>query len=807
MTVKDHVANVGDSLKVGEALRLKDFRALKASCGAMDVIISDLVTVIRTSTEEETVRSKLECGTVPVLRGICKVLKISHSNKKKSELIDALVGYAVTGLGGSARAQATPQPEALTTEVEADLKRLVSFESLTSWSKHNLIKSMEYDNIFSYLVEMRAASADDRKKNSFKSLKGYGYFSSGWVVNVWMASPDEQLPNYVYVRGHVYQSYPSRTASPYIVFVCMSREGEIYKGKCGCAAGLGESCSHVAALLHFVLDAIEKKVDEIPESRTCTDKLMSWHKPPSHMTLSAVEITETVFEKPSYGKKSRAISGRSHLNFEPRSPQDVPLNEERLTIMMNKLATSSPSSGIFHFWDHPSLKPRKETHEADRMVRNLLIPQIPKRCDIQESLDREVIAGLCLDFMDNCSVDASTVEYLERATRKQAKSDLWRKARIGRLTSSVFHDVLVRQKTTSPHSLVSRIMGYSSLPVTSAMKWGIDHEPVAVAEYLSSINANRDPEMAITHQSCGLSLHLDYSFLGASSDGLLHDPMSPDPNGIIEIKCPVAVQSQSVSGMAPSEIAEKYPSNFFLQFVDGELCLRKSHRYYTQVQGELSVMNRNWADFVVWTKASRDNVFVQRIQRDPAFWDELFPKLQLFYLQEIAPEIIGRHIYLETKSAKPPGSVQASSTVVTESPVQPQTAEGSVLESTPPSSTVFQSTPSSAIFQSIPPPSTAFQSTPHPGPVSPFALSSSVRSNLPSGATSSSSESTSTIVPSTPRPGLISLSSRVLQCCNLACTFKELKPKPCRGCSHMFHHICSTDDMGNYCSHCYCEVP
>ncbi|XP_065186511.1 uncharacterized protein LOC135817282 [Sycon ciliatum] len=42
------------------------------------------------------------------------------------------------------------------------------------------------------------------------------------------------------------------------------------------------------------------------------------------------------------------------------------------------------------------------------------------------------------------------------------------------------------------------------------------------------------------------------------------------------------------------------------------------------------------------------------------------------------------------------------------------------------------------------------------------------------------------------------------KCCNPSCAFPQLPTKPCRNnnCSHVFHHVCSTHDMGTYCRHC-----
>ena len=36
----------------------------------------------------------------------------------------------------------------------------------------------------------------------------------------------------------------------------------------------------------------------------------------------------------------------------------------------------------------------------------------------------------------------------------------------------------------------------------------------------------------------GLVINPEYSWLGASSDGVVHDPGYTGPNGLLEIKCP-----------------------------------------------------------------------------------------------------------------------------------------------------------------------------------------------------------------------------------------------------------------------------
>ena len=192
-------------------------------------------------------REKLEAATVPVLKQLCKKSKIVHSKKKKQDLVETLLGLAdLSGADQSSERQRTIS--CLTDDVQKVLDNLPKYDAVSSWNTAFLLEAFSYDNIYEYLVEARDKTLSERQHNNFKSLKGYGYFTSGWVSNVWMCYPDNAQKNYVFARGHVYQSYPSREKSPYSVFVTMSPRGDVFGGSCKCVAGLGESCSHVAAL-------------------------------------------------------------------------------------------------------------------------------------------------------------------------------------------------------------------------------------------------------------------------------------------------------------------------------------------------------------------------------------------------------------------------------------------------------------------------------------------------------------------------------------------------------------------------------
>lgn len=151
---------------------------------------------------------------------------------------------------------------------------------------------------------------------------------------------------------------------------------------------------------------------------------------------------------------------------------------------------------------------------------------------------------MCTDLANDSSVDVSLVEHIESITKKQHRSPLWKDIRVGRITSSQFHQVLSRKDTTPADGLLKSIMGYSTIPRTAAMQWEISHEATALAAYLKQVNNGFPEDIAIRHTPAGITLYPEYSFLGASSDGLIHDPASPNPNGLIEIKCPVSIEAR-----------------------------------------------------------------------------------------------------------------------------------------------------------------------------------------------------------------------------------------------------------------------
>lgn len=143
-------------------------------------------------------------------------------------------------------------------------------------------------------------------------------------------------------------------------------------------------------------------------------------------------------------------------------------------------------------------------------------------------------------------------------------------------------------------------------------------------------------EYEVNIEDTGLTLLSSHSFIGASSDGRVTIDGS---TGVLEIKCPFSLRGQQVNHMEVMDIVRLNYPEFCLGRCEatGDIKLRKKHKFYAQVQGEMAVMSLPWCDFVVWTNAKKNNVHVERIHFDESFVTNMMPKLVDFYMRHIFP--------------------------------------------------------------------------------------------------------------------------------------------------------------------------
>lgn len=182
-------------------------------------------------------------------------------------------------------------------------------------------------------------------------------------------------------------------------------------------------------------------------------------------------------------------------------------------------------------------------------------------------------------------------------------SDAWHVARLGMATASRFTDVLAKtrsgystsRKNYAVELALEQITGNrQEFFKTTAVLWGTETEPVARLEY-ELITGNEVEET-------GFWKH-DILPIGASPDGLVNK------DGLLEIKCPNSATHLEtlISGKVPRQ-------------------------YIAQVQGQLLITERDWADFVSYDPRMPENAKIKiiHVERDEEFIKELIYELEEF---------------------------------------------------------------------------------------------------------------------------------------------------------------------------------
>jgi putative phage-type endonuclease len=197
----------------------------------------------------------------------------------------------------------------------------------------------------------------------------------------------------------------------------------------------------------------------------------------------------------------------------------------------------------------------------------------------------------------------------------EQRSAEWFAARCGKLTASEFASILDVRKDGKPtakreayfNQIVAELLsGEPDVGFTAkATEWGQQWEATARAEYeIATGRLVTNAEFAI---------HPSVPYVGASPDGLIGS------DGVLEIKCPYskAVHIATVrAGHMPDE-------------------------HTAQVQGQMWVTGREWADFVSFDprfKHPQQRLFIQRVKRDQAYIEKLHTACFAFW-SEVQAEV------------------------------------------------------------------------------------------------------------------------------------------------------------------------
>ena len=247
-----------------------------------------------------------------------------------------------------------------------------------------------------------------------------------------------------------------------------TNEGKILTAHCDCAAGLGETCSHVASLLWVVGYGIEKR-----DSLTVTEKSVYWVLPPGIKTVPYAPISKIKFIR----KKRKVISDASTAEGSNKSSKlftDVAPNDDEQKRFLQTLSMIPNAK--------PAILSLVEPHCVSYVPASVA-PELPR--PLHELFKKEYLSlsyGELLQLPSNITVTDAEAAAVESQTRDQANSRIWFRLRAGRITASKFKAACHTDPTNPSLSLT----------------------------------------LSICHPSpCGFFISTRFSFLGASPDSIV----------------------------------------------------------------------------------------------------------------------------------------------------------------------------------------------------------------------------------------------------------------------------------------------
>ncbi|KAG0435364.1 hypothetical protein HPB47_018531, partial [Ixodes persulcatus] len=335
----------------------------------------------------------------------------------------------------------------------------------------------------------------------------------------------------VVVRGKCFRSQ-KKTGKPYSVTGSIAADGTVEASSCECAAK--ESlCNHAFALLRLVVLLKGQGYEEPPPEVSCTELPQQWRRPRGPQ-IAATSVDDVDWRSVREGGRSTPIGSR--LYDARKHPRDADEMQQAARDLGNNLCALGATPFAKHlrcvqvlgtdstFGRVPVGSPLSYQHPLSP---HEFVTYVSPNIDLHA---RDASAS---KSPTELSLTPELASQLEKNSRQQSKSAVWKAARRNRLTASAFGNVKTRQAWTTDG--LRNLTSDKDLSKVRAIKHGITHEPDAVKEYGKVL---RRLGHDIQVSCCGLFVDPASPWLGASPDRVVFDPTEAVPHGVVEVKCP-----------------------------------------------------------------------------------------------------------------------------------------------------------------------------------------------------------------------------------------------------------------------------
>ncbi|XP_061169165.1 uncharacterized protein LOC133178487 [Saccostrea echinata] len=297
------------------------------------------------------------------------------------------------------------------------------------------IPDLPFSAIVRFMVDRQVQG---RAVQNFRGLdRAAKHFEAGDVKEILMAKVNDST---IYFKAFCLASMKKIKYQIFISARCLEGEMTINHAYCQCPIGLAQSCSHIGSLL-FALNSIKKEAEN-----SCTSKLCKWNVP-RQLNLPAAPLSEMNLRKAGSIASGGDQPIKKTIQFDPRHPdhRDTDLSA------LQALRDVFPNTGMACIWDIPERTPTPVSEVTVTSYVNPLETDLQKLVDLSESLHANILQPISEELSS----------FVEMRTRSQRNSPEWISLHKGRLTSSIFGDII--RAGEHPRSLISGILHGSSL--------------------------------------------------------------------------------------------------------------------------------------------------------------------------------------------------------------------------------------------------------------------------------------------------------------------------------------------------------
>ena len=290
------------------------------------------------------------------LRQVCQADKIQYSGRvTRLDLVEKAADFF--GFSSSGVDQVT-QPESAEKRSIASMpdgvrdayRRHPAFSRITSgWSVPDLCKMphFEVSNVKEYLLFSQAY--DGESLRAYKQLRAYQLFDERHIHDIELNTWDNGT-HFYFARAKCWPSqYTCKAAHK--CMVCIDRERPLcYGAFCRCVSGLGEVCSHAAALLFAMEDFCSRGYRGL-QGPLVTEEICKWAKPCSQK-VQPVPVVKLKLDKANPGgrrAKKRSVHHPTVTKYDPCPPDERPIQVNEVNIMCEDLAHAVFDCGYLRF--------------------------------------------------------------------------------------------------------------------------------------------------------------------------------------------------------------------------------------------------------------------------------------------------------------------------------------------------------------------------------------------------------------------------------------------------------------------------